>query len=139
MKATEQIKTMAFNDWLAGMGYREIAQKYKVAVRTIQSWSTKNQWSEKKKRAIEKANDSIAFRFEKKLIGGCEMYLNIAIVIARFCSEQLARDKDTISISEIATTALKGVQIFKTAIPDCNQKVGEIIAKDLDNLKKLYL
>ena len=42
---------LAENDYIAGMKYKEIAEKYDVSINTVKSWKTRHKWS---KDAVEK-------------------------------------------------------------------------------------
>lgn len=38
----------AFEDWLKGMKYKDIAEKYKVKIDTVKSWYKRHHWKDKK-------------------------------------------------------------------------------------------
>ncbi|KGR88409.1 P27 family phage terminase small subunit [Lysinibacillus odysseyi] len=40
----------AFKDWLNGMKYKDIAEKYNVKIDTVKSWYKRHRWKEKKER-----------------------------------------------------------------------------------------
>ena len=40
---------LAEADYIAGMKYKEIAEKYGVSINTVKSWKTRYQWSRDKK------------------------------------------------------------------------------------------
>ena len=35
-------KDLAYKDYLAGMKYKDIAEKYKVSINTVKSWQKRN-------------------------------------------------------------------------------------------------
>ncbi len=43
------IKEQAKQDYLQGMKYKDLAEKYKVSLNTIKSWIKRYGWSEEKK------------------------------------------------------------------------------------------
>lgn len=132
-KATEETKAIAFKDWFAGLTHREIARKYHVSVKTIESWAQKNEWGRLKAVAVERAKNSLSARFEEKIIRGGECFLDIALKIAVTCKERLQNEQD--NISEIVSLALKGVQIYKAAMPEASEQLAKQIARDLQELK----
>ena len=40
-------KDLAYKDYLAGMKYKDIAEKYNVSLNTVKSWKTRNGWNRK--------------------------------------------------------------------------------------------
>ena len=40
-------KALAYKDYLAGMKYKDIAEKYNVSLNTVKSWKTRNGWNRK--------------------------------------------------------------------------------------------
>ena len=42
------VKEQAFNDYLRGLKYKELAEKYGVSVNTIKSWKRRYGWSREK-------------------------------------------------------------------------------------------
>ena len=40
-------KDLAYKDYLSGMKYKEIAEKYNVSLNTVKSWKTRNGWNRK--------------------------------------------------------------------------------------------
>jgi len=47
-------KDLAYKDYLKGMKYREIADKYGVSINTVKSWQKRNNWSRKASALPEK-------------------------------------------------------------------------------------
>ncbi len=140
MKANEEKKANAFKDWLAGMTHKELAKKYHVSVKTIESWAKKNNWTELKASAIERAKNSIAVKFESKIIEGCEIFLDISLMIAQFCKQKLQEAilQENPQISCILKDALIGVQIYKSVMPEAPENISNQIAKDLQEIKRCF-
>lgn len=134
----EKIKVSAFHDWLEGMTHKEISKKYNVSVRTIDKWAIDRNWSGLKAKAIERANNSIAVKFEKRILEGGEMFIDIALQIGRLCKDKLQeRQENGIDgISDIVNIAFKAVQIFKGVMPDASESLAKSIANDLQELKR---
>lgn len=47
-------KDLAYKDYLAGMKYKDIAEKYNVSLNTVKSWKTRNSWNRKEGAQSEK-------------------------------------------------------------------------------------
>lgn len=46
----------AYNDYINGMKYKDIAQKYDVSINTVRSWKTRNKWNRKDARIKRTSN-----------------------------------------------------------------------------------
>ena len=40
----EDVRDKAYEDYRAGMKYKDIAEKYNVSLNTVKSWKTRNKW-----------------------------------------------------------------------------------------------
>lgn len=45
---------LAYQDYLKGMKYKEIAEKYGVTINTVKSWKTRYKWSKDSKKCAHK-------------------------------------------------------------------------------------
>ena len=43
---------LAYQDYLKGMKYKEIAEKYGVTINTVKSWKTRYKWSKEDKKSV---------------------------------------------------------------------------------------
>lgn len=43
---------LAYQDYLKGMKYKEIAEKYGVTINTVKSWKTRYKWSKDGKKSV---------------------------------------------------------------------------------------
>lgn len=136
MSSSAEKREKAFGLWLDGMSHAEIAAQLGVASSTVSRWASRDNWASKKKERINKANDSIAVKFEKKIISCAEQYFDIAILVAAICRKKLAnaRYEDNPDISQIVMDAQRGAQIFKAVMPDAPENVAKQIAEELRQL-----
>ncbi|WP_431030044.1 P27 family phage terminase small subunit [Lysinibacillus sp. LZ02] len=49
---------LAFEDWLEGMKYKEIAEKYGVKIDTVKSWYRRYNWKQKKEERTQESGQS---------------------------------------------------------------------------------
>lgn len=56
---------LAYQDYLNGMKYKEIAEKYGVTINTVKSWKTRYKWSKDGKKVCTQKQERCA---HKKLI-----------------------------------------------------------------------
>ena len=48
----EDVRQQAEADYMSGMKYKEIAEKYGVTINTVKSWKTRYQWSRGNKKGV---------------------------------------------------------------------------------------
>ena len=48
----EDVRQQAEADYMSGMKYKEIAEKYSVTINTVKSWKTRYQWSRGDKKGV---------------------------------------------------------------------------------------
>lgn len=63
-------KDLAYKDYLAGMKYKDIAEKYNVSLNTVKSWKTRNNWNRKENAQSEKVCTQNEKGAHKKKKGG---------------------------------------------------------------------
>lgn len=67
---TLDAKDLAYKDYLAGMKYKDIAEKYNVSLNTVKSWKTRNNWNRKENAQSEKVCTQNEKGAHKKKKGG---------------------------------------------------------------------
>lgn len=50
---------LAYQDYLNGMKYKEIAEKYSVTINTVKSWKTRYKWSKSGKKGVHTKNKKV--------------------------------------------------------------------------------
>jgi uncharacterized protein YjcR len=63
-------KDLAYKDYLNGMKYKDIAEKYNVSLSTVKSWKTRNNWNRKEDASDKKVRTQKQKDAYKKKRGG---------------------------------------------------------------------
>lgn len=58
----------AFADYLGGMKYKDIAEKYGVTVNTVKSWKTRYGWSRNKEKGVHTKKKKCAHKKNRKIL-----------------------------------------------------------------------
>lgn len=53
---------LAEQDYIQGMKYRDIAEKYNVTINTVKSWKTRYKWSKDNKKSVHKKKKRCAHK-----------------------------------------------------------------------------
>ena len=50
---------LAYIDYLKGMKYKEIAEKYEVTINTVKSWKTRYKWTKDQKKSVHTKSEKV--------------------------------------------------------------------------------
>lgn len=62
----EDVRQQAEADYISGMKYKEIAEKYGVTINTVKSWKTRYQWSRDDKKVCTQKRKKCAHKNKEK-------------------------------------------------------------------------
>jgi phage terminase small subunit len=63
-----EVHTRAERDYMLGMKYQDIADKYKVTINTVKSWKTRHGWERDKKKSAPKAKKGVHTKTKTKRV-----------------------------------------------------------------------
>ncbi len=49
---SEDLRELAYQDYMSGMKYKDIAEKYQVSINTVKSWKTRHKWDRSNKKSV---------------------------------------------------------------------------------------
>ncbi|WKY44456.1 phage terminase small subunit [Eubacteriaceae bacterium ES2] len=49
---SEDLRELAYQDYMSGMKYKDIAEKYQVSINTVKSWKTRHKWDRSNKKGV---------------------------------------------------------------------------------------
>lgn len=62
----EDVRQRAETDYMSGMKYKEIAEKYSVTINTVKSWKTRYQWSRGDKKSVHTKKNKVCTQKQRK-------------------------------------------------------------------------
>ena len=62
----EDVRQQAETDYVSGMKYKEIAEKYGVTINTVKSWKTRYQWSRSDKKGVHTKKKKVCTQKQKE-------------------------------------------------------------------------
>ncbi|WP_366512083.1 hypothetical protein [Clostridium sp.] len=134
---------LAEEDYLKGMKYKEIAEKYEVSINTVKSWKTRYSWSKDKKGAHTKSKKVCTQNDEKisVLIVECKMIKSVLKLIIEVLGKRLIKAglEETLLKHQNYITAAKEVSNIVEENFRIRETIQEKISSKADEFDKLLL